>query len=70
LDGSQAEDVVTGLDDPGSLALDVAAGKLYWADWDRYTIQRANLDGSQVEDVVTRATGGLRVPEGLALGPR
>ena len=70
LDGSQVEDVVTGLDDPGSLALDMAAGKLYWADWDQYTIQRANFDGSQVEDLVTRATAGLRVPEGLALGPR
>jgi len=43
---------------------------LYWTDARTRKIQRANLDGSQVEDVVTRATGGLRVPEGLALGPR
>ena len=70
LDGSQVEDVVAGLDDPGGLVLDVGAGKLYWADWRTDTIQRANLDGAQVEDVVTRATAGLRVPEGLALGPR
>ena len=43
---------------------------LYWNDVRTRKIQRANLDGSQVEDVVTRATAGLRVPEGLALGPR
>ena len=69
LDGSQVEDVLTGLDDPGGLALDVAAGKLYWTDAGIRSeagtgkIQRANLDGSQVEDVLT----GLLSPGGLAL---
>ena len=83
LDGSQVEDVVTALPQwvrssrvsgPGDIALDGAAGKIYWTVWDsdlrrtggRNNIQRANLDGSQVEDVVT-ALPGVRRPNGLAL---
>ena len=55
--------------------LDVGAGKMYWTYWPDWTpergwgeqgtgkIQRANLDGTGVQDVVT----GLGWPEGLAL---
>ena len=39
-------------------------GKMYWTDWESDKIQRANLDGSQVEDLVTT---GLDAPSGLAL---
>ena len=39
-------------------------GRMYWTDWDTDKIQRANLDGSQVEDLVT---SGLDSPSGLAL---
>ena len=39
-------------------------GKMYWTDWETAKIQRANLDGSQVEDLVTT---GLEEPSGLAL---
>ena len=51
------------------LALDEARGKMYWMDFDsdniKSKIQRSNLDGSQVEDLVT----GLEGPTyGLALG--
>ena len=38
--------------------------KMYWTDWDTEKIQRSNLDGSGVEDLVTT---GLRSPSGLAL---
>ena len=55
--------MLTGLSVPCYLALDVRAGKLYWTDRGTGKIQRANLDGSQVEDVVT----GLDGPVGLAL---
>ena len=41
-----------------------AAGKMYWADLGTDKIQRANLNGSGVEDLVT---GGLVSPYGLAL---
>ena len=41
------------------------ASKLYWTDWGTDRIQRANLDGSGVEDLVVG--GGLDGPDGLAL---
>ena len=64
LDGSRVEVLLTGLDDPDGLALDMAAGKMYWADYGTGKIQRANLDGSQVEDLLTT---GLVIPGGLVL---
>ena len=74
LDGSNVEDLITsGLDAPGRIALDIASGKMYWThtDWNPATeeftngkIQRANLNGTEVEDVIT----GLDVPDGIALG--
>ena len=39
--------------------------KLYWSDWGTDKIQRADLDGSNVEDLVTSA--GLNGPDGLSL---
>ena len=63
LDGSNVEDLVTGLHLVGTLALDMASGKMYWIDLGPGKIQRANLDGSNVEDLVT----GLESPIGLAL---
>ena len=65
LDGSAVEDlVVTTLDNPYGIALDVAGGKIYWTDAGTEKIQRADLDGSHVEDLVTV---GLQSPRGLAL---
>lgn len=40
------------------------SGKMYWADKGARKIQRANLDGTGVEDLVTT---GLSLPTGLAL---
>ncbi|MDE0105484.1 MAG: hypothetical protein OXN89_24165 [Bryobacterales bacterium] len=45
----------------------VVTGKVYWTDWDARKIQRANLDGSGVEDLVTT---GLSAPTGLELDLR
>ena len=74
LDGSNVQDLTThGLRFPTGIALDVAGGKMYWTDMDfdpttdsfiNGKIQRANLDGSNVEDLVP----GLRSPRGIALG--
>ena len=41
------------------------ASKLYWTDWGTDKIQRADLDGSNVQDLVSGA--GLNGPDGLAL---
>ena len=60
---------------PWDIALDIAGGKMYWSylEWDAGAdfpfqngkIQRANFDGSEVEDIVT----GLQFPTfGIALG--
>ena len=56
LDGSNAEDVVTGVD-AYSIALDVSGGKIYWPfqkDREKEGVKRVNLDGSNVEEIVTR----------------
>ena len=42
----------------------MAGGKMYWTDEETGKIQRANLDGSGVEDLVA---SGLSNPFGIAL---
>ena len=64
LDGSQVEDLITGLLWLRGIALDVGRGKMYWTDDWTDKIQRANLDGSNVEDLITT---GLRYPDDIAL---
>ena len=64
LNGTNVQDLVTGLRDPEGIALDVAGGKMYWTDNGTNKIQRSNLDGSHIEDLVT---SGLTYPEDIAL---
>ena len=64
LDGSNVEDLVTGLGDPRGIALDISKGKMYWTDVGTSKIQRANLDGSNIEDLIST---GLRSPRCIAL---
>ena len=73
LDGSNVEDLVTvGLSHPLGMALDVAGGKMYWTNTSYWPgpwpgldkIQRANLDGSNMEDLVTT---GVVIAHGIAL---
>lgn len=40
-------------DSPIGIALDISGGKIYWTTPHKYKVQRADLDGSNVEDVVT-----------------
>ena len=54
-------DMITGLSAPQGIAVDAAGGRIYWTA--RGKIQRANLDGTNVQDVVT----GLSAPVGIAL---
>ncbi len=63
IDGSEAEDIVTGLSSPWAIDVDPINKKIYWSDTGSDKIQRANLDGSGVKDVITGA--GWR--EGMAL---
>ena len=66
LDGSNIETLITGLDNPHSVALDITDGKMYWVDYDLFAdedgtgkIQRANLDGSNIETLVATGSDGL-----------
>jgi hypothetical protein len=65
LDGTNVEVVLTGVIHSNGIALDVAAGKMYWTESSSgQRIRRANLDGSQVEDLITT---GLVQPSGISL---
>ena len=62
LDGSNFQpNLITGLDAPQDVALDVRGGKLYWTE--RGSINRANLNGENVEAVAT----GVGAPARIAL---
>lgn len=68
LDGSDVRTLVPSLDQPMSLALDLQGGKLYWVDQgDTAKVQRANLDGSGVQDLVVDPV--VQHPYGLVLDP-
>ena len=63
VDGSEVEDLITGLGSLYGVALDVPGGKIYWTNIGAGKIQCANLDGSEVEDLIT----GLGSLYGVAL---
>ncbi len=63
LNGSNVQDIVTGLGTVEGIALNTATGKVYWTDSEVGTIQRANLNGSNVEALVN----GTRSPSDIAL---
>ena len=63
VDGSNVEsDLITGLDAPKAVSVDVAGRKIYWTA--QNSIRRADLNGENIEDVVT----GVGAPTGLVIG--
>ena len=66
LDGSNLKIVIDGGGSPEGIALDPAAGKMYWTKWNGVAgkIQRSDLDGSNPETILV--TGRWR-PRGIAL---
>ncbi len=54
-DGSNVEDIVTGLGYASGIAIDSTEGKVYWVDHARHGIQRANLDGTGIETLISAA---------------
>jgi hypothetical protein len=68
IDGSGLHDVLTGLDNPTTVDLDLSHGKIYWTSsggQQANQILRANLDGSDVEIIVS----GVGFPWGIAVVP-
>ena len=65
LDGSSWQSIYSysGFGGPAYLALDVAAGKIYWTDTTNGEISRADLDGQNVEPLLS----SLSSPTGIAL---
>ncbi len=59
LDGSNAELVLT-VNYAYGIDLDVAGGKMYWAEANLNEIRRANVDGSNVESIITTGLGDPR----------
>ena len=53
LDGSNVETLFPKYIALGSIAIDTAAGKVYWGGWELARISRSTLDGSNVETLVT-----------------
>ena len=66
LDSSKIETLIrdSDLDNRDAIVLDVPNGKIYWTVNNKNKIRRANLDGSNIEDIIT----GLRSPISIALG--
>ena len=65
VDGSGATMIVTGIEAPHDVALDLTHGKVYWTEGAcngcvDSAIRRANLDGSEAEDVVLGLSAGIR----------
>ena len=60
LDGSQVKDIVTGLEAPKAIALDMLRRKVYWTDESTRKIQSADLTGRNVKDIIT----GFTFPSG------
>src|SRR5579884_2958082 len=65
LGGSSARALVTGESSPEGVAIDSAAGKIYWADTGTGAIRVANLDGTGVRDLYT----GESKASGVAIDP-
>ena len=71
LDGSGAEDLITGLDSPQGIALDSDGGKMYWTEASPadFMISRANLDGTGGEFLITGLTSTSGIALELQAGP-
>ena len=72
LDGTNIEDVLTGLYSNQGIALDLLGNKIYWTEVNQ--IRCSNLDGTNIEDIVTdtdvenlRVEGGCQMATGLSL---
>ncbi|MCK4957034.1 MAG: DUF5050 domain-containing protein, partial [Candidatus Cloacimonetes bacterium] len=64
LNGSNAEDLITGLNNPYGIALDVANNYMYWTDYGTDEVRRATLSGGSSTALVST---GLIYPRSIAI---
>src|SRR6266513_5848963 len=64
MDGAGRQTLVGGLQNPDGNALDIVGGKIYWTDVAAQKLQRANLDGGNVVDLIS---ADLYQPRGITL---
>ena len=68
LDGSNFQpNLITGLDGPKGVSVDVAGRKLYWTE--QGSIRRADLNGENIEDVVTGLVSPSNIVHGIGAMP-
>ena len=75
VDGTNQQTLIQGLPTPTGIALDLAAGQFYWADFNNDApgvgdIRRANLDGSHPQTLISGLFGPAQiviVPEPVGL---
>ncbi len=56
---SNPEPLLDGLPDPRGISLDLAGNRMYWTDQDTRQLLSANLDGSDVDELLVMANGDL-----------
>ena len=66
LDGSGLDTILPTGAGIRDVDLDLVNGKMYWVDVDNFVIRRADLDGTNQEDIVT---SGLEFPSAIAVDP-
>lgn len=59
LDGADIQDILIDLSTLTSVAIDPQVGKIYWTESGFEKIRRANLDGSNIENLITEGFNGL-----------
>jgi Low-density lipoprotein receptor repeat class B len=67
LDGTGFQVLLNNLGGPMSVDVDPFGQKVYWTEYNTRKIRRANLDGSNVQDVVTNFLGTYTAPRGISL---
>jgi low density lipoprotein receptor-related protein 5/6 len=63
LNGSNVQTIIQEIDEANGIAIDPLDGRIYWPELATHRIQRANLDGTDVQDVIT----GLNTPTTVGL---
>ena len=59
LDGTSTEEVIPAGHSPGDMAVDKTGGFLYWGNAPDGKIERADLEGANIVDVITGISGLL-----------